>query len=73
MNEFLAFFTSTETPFALLFIALFFYFIKTYKDREDKYQTIINENLKSIREDLNILINVWKILLEQELERRNKK
>mgnify|MGYP003580307848 CR=1 FL=1 len=69
--EFLKLFLTTETPFALLFIALFFYVIKHSRSREQEYQNIINSNLKSIRDDLNILINVWKILLEKELERRN--
>ena len=61
-------FVGTETPFAFLFMTLFFYFIKTSKDREQKHLEIIKEDLRQQNKDLKILIEVWKILLEKELE-----
>ena len=61
-------FLHTDTPFMLLFVSLFFYIIKTSRERE-----IINNNemltkLDKIDEELKVIIKVWKILLEKELE-----
>jgi len=64
----LAPFIGSETPFALLFVALFFYVIKTNKDREQRHHNLVQEELSALSEDLKVLINVWKILLEKELE-----
>ena len=66
----LAPFIGSETPFALLFIALFFYVIKTNRDRERRHHALVQEELKLLSGDLKVLINVWKILLEKELEEK---
>lgn len=68
--DYLTPFIGTETPFAFLFMALFFYFIKTTKDREQRYQELMKEELKQMHQDLKILIQVWQILLEKELEEK---
>jgi hypothetical protein len=72
MNDFFSYFTNTETPFALLFIALFFYVIKSNKDREDRLHRIIDESLNKTSEDLHVLLKVWKILIEKEVKQDDK-
>lgn len=54
----------------LLFVSLFFYFIKTARDRETEQNKIIENRLKEVQADLRVMIKVWKILLEKELEAR---
>ena len=66
--EFLRLFLNSETPFMLLFVSLFFYTVKANKDRETRYHDLIDQRLIKIDEELNVLIKVWKILLEKELE-----
>jgi hypothetical protein len=70
MNEFLEFFVQTETPFLLLFVSLFFYTVKNSKDREEKLNKIIEERLNNVHNQMSVLIKVWQILLEKELEER---
>lgn len=70
--EYLQPFLNTETPFTLLFVALFFYVIKANKDREISQQKLIDKEMKKITTDMSILIEVWKILLEKEMEARKK-
>ena len=66
--EFLRLFLNSETPFMLLFVSLFFYTVKANKDRENRYHEFTENRLLKIDEELNVLIKVWKILLEKELE-----
>lgn len=68
--EFMKLFLNSETPFMLLFVALFFYTVKNNKDRETRYHEITEAKLNKIDDELNVLIQVWKILLEKELEER---
>lgn len=68
MNDFIGYFMSSETPFALLFLALFFYVIKTNRERETKQAKIIEEDLKALNKDMHVLIKVWQILLEKEVQ-----
>lgn len=68
--EYLKFFINTDTPFMLLFVALFFYNIKTNKDRENRLHDLIEKKLGDMENELNVLVEVWKILLEKELEVR---
>ena len=68
--DFLKYFTDTNAPFLLLFVALFFYFIKTSKDREERQSNLIDVKLSKVEEELQVLIKVWKILLEKELEKK---
>lgn len=66
--DYITYFLSTETPFMLLFVALFFYVIKTNVDREKRLTALINSKLDTIDKQLEVLIKVWKILIEKELE-----
>lgn len=68
----LSYFMKTETPFMLLFSALFIYFIKTSKDREKRMNELMNTKIDAIQEEMHVLIKVWKVLLEKELEDRKK-
>jgi hypothetical protein len=61
-------FLHTDTPFMLLFVSLFFYIIKTARERELNDNKIISQKLEKIDEELQVIIKVWKILLEKELE-----
>lgn len=71
--EYLNPFLNSETPFMLLFTALFFYVIKGNKDREARLTQIIDEDLKRMSEDLHVLMGVWKILLENEVKNEGRK
>lgn len=66
------YFLKTETPFMLMFALLFLYVLKTNRDREISQDKHISKRLDSIQENLEIMIKVWKILLEKELEERKK-
>ena len=70
--EYIQPFLNSETPFLLLFVALFFYVIKTIK-KERRLQKIIDEDLKTIKADLHVLMGVWKILLEKEVKKEGGK
>lgn len=70
LTEYLKNFLATETPFMLLFVTLFFYFIKNARDREKEQNKLMEKHLVAIQSDIHILIKVWKILLEKELEAR---
>lgn len=63
-------FLHTDTPFMLLFVSLFFYIIKTSRERELNDNALINQKLEKIDEELQVIIKVWKILLEKELEEK---
>ena len=69
--DLLKIFSSTETPFALLFIALFFYVIRTSKGREKRLTDLIDGKLETIHNEMQVLIKVWQILLEKEIKKRN--
>jgi hypothetical protein len=63
-------FLNTQTPFMLMFVALFFYVIKTNRDREIFERVDFKTKLDKIDEEIQVIIKVWKILLEKELEAR---
>ena len=65
-------FLHTDTPFMLLFVSLFFYIIKTSREREISDKSEMLKKLDKIDEELKVMLNVWKILLEKELEARKK-
>ena len=67
--DLLSFFNTSETPFMLLFVILFFYVIKTNKEREARQQATIDQELKKMNEGLTVLMGVWKILLEKEVKK----
>lgn len=66
--EFLQPFLNSDAPFLLLFVSLFFYVIKTNRDRETAMRKIIDDDLKMLSNDLHVLMGVWKILLENEVK-----
>lgn len=66
--NYLASFLHTDTPFMLLFVSLFFYIIKTGREREISDKSEMLKKLDTIDEELKVIIKVWKILLEKELE-----
>jgi hypothetical protein len=68
LGEFLKYFINSETPFMLLFVSLFFYFVKANKEREAHLNRIIEEKLTGVQEEMKVVIKIWKILLEKELE-----
>lgn len=70
ISEFIRYFINSETPFMLLFVALFFYNIKTNQEREKRNSEIVERKLTTIEEEIKIIISIWKILLEKELENR---
>lgn len=69
--DLLKIFSTSETPFALLFIALFFYVIRTNKTREKRLTDLIDGKITAIHEEMKVLMKVWQILLEKELKKRN--
>jgi hypothetical protein len=73
MLDYLEVFLRSETPFTLLFIALFFFVMRRNKDREKRLEKVIDGELKAIREEQQVLIKVWKILLEKELKNKEEK
>jgi hypothetical protein len=62
-------FIGTETPFMLLFVSLFWYFMKTNREREKHLNQIIEDKISKVEEEMQVLIRVWKILLEKELKK----
>lgn len=66
-------FLNSDTPFLLLFVSLFFYVIKSNKDREAKTSQIIDNDLKRLSDDLHVLMGVWKILLQKEVDKEGSK
>jgi hypothetical protein len=70
IGEYINFFLHSETPFMLLFVSLFFYYIKSNNIREKRNSEILEGKLERIEEEMKVLIRVWKILLEKELEER---
>lgn len=63
-------FLNTQVPFMLLFVILFFYTVKTARDREITDHSDFKQKLDKIDEEIQVIIKVWKILLEKELEAR---
>jgi hypothetical protein len=64
------YFLKTETPFMLMFAMLFLYFLKTARDREVSQEEKVSKKIDAIQEQLDVMMKVWKILLEKELEAR---
>jgi hypothetical protein len=66
--DYLNVFLHTDTPFMLLFITLFLYVIKTNREREVQDHGDMVNKLDKIDQELRVMIKVWKILLQKELE-----
>lgn len=78
MNEFLSFFTSSETPFAILFVVLFIWYVRENREREKRQiqsyealQKVVETQIQAVQNDLKTMLTIWKILIDNELERRN--
>lgn len=75
MEQLLEIFTSTETPFMLLFVILFIWYVRENKKREEYYREQ-NENMRKIQrgeleqldKDVKLMLQVWKTLLEKDIE-----
>jgi molybdopterin synthase catalytic subunit len=77
VNEFLTFFTNTETPFAILFVILFVWYVRENKAREERqllhYQQLqdhVEQQIGEIQNDLKTMLTIWKLLIENEIKRR---
>lgn len=77
MNDFLAFFTTSETPFAILFVILFIWYVRENKEREKRQiqsyealQKVVETEIRAVQTDLKTMLSIWKILIDNELERR---
>jgi hypothetical protein len=68
LAEYLSYFMKSDAPFMLLFVSLFFYTVKSNKEREAHLNKLIDKRLSSMQEELRVLMEVWKILLEKELK-----
>lgn len=78
MNDILSFFTNTETPFAILFVILFIWYVRENREREkrqiqsyEKLQKVVENQIQAVQNDLKTMLTIWKILIDNELERRN--
>jgi hypothetical protein len=71
--EYIRYFINSETPFMLLFVSLFFYTVKSNKEREIRLNDIIDKRLEQTQKDMQVMIKVWKILLEKELKSKEDK
>jgi hypothetical protein len=71
--EYIRYFINSETPFMLLFVSLFFYTVKSNKEREARLNDIIEKRLEQSQKDMQVMIKVWKILLEKELKSKEDK
>lgn len=76
-SEFFRLFSTTETPFALLFMILFIFYIREARIREarqarkfDQLQKDIEDQIAEIRNDLKTMLAIWKVFIDKELERR---
>lgn len=73
MDHLVNLFTSTETPFMLLFVVLFIFVIRENKGREEYHRQALKEQLESLDHSIKTLLQVWKTLLDAEAERRKEK
>jgi hypothetical protein len=76
-TEFIRLFSTTETPFALLFMILFIFYIREARIREarqiksnDQLHKDIENQIGEIRNDLKTMLAIWKVFIDKELERR---
>jgi hypothetical protein len=76
-KEVIQLFSTSETPFALLFMILFIFYIRESRIREarqtrkyDQLQKEIQEQIGEVRNDLKTMLTIWKVFIDKELERR---
>jgi uncharacterized protein YydD (DUF2326 family) len=67
------FFMNSQSPWAILFVVLFLWQLKTNKEREFEHHRKQEKDLQSIKKEIEILASVWKVLIDAELERRKEK
>jgi hypothetical protein len=70
LDQILSMFNKTDVPFTLLFVALFFYTIRNNTSREHHLNNLIDQRLEGIQNDMRVLMSIWKILMEKELQKR---
>lgn len=73
LAEYIRYFINSETPFMLLFVSLFFYTVKSNKEREARLNDLIDKRLERTQKDMQVMMKVWKILLEKELKSKEEK
>jgi hypothetical protein len=79
MEQIISYFVGSETPFLLLFVVLFWFFIKEAKAREERMNERNKElmgqiegEIKQVSKDLKVMLTVWKIIIDHELDERSK-
>lgn len=72
MEQLINIFTSTETPFMLLFVVLFIFVMREHKNREEYHRNDLKQQINELDNSIKTLLQVWKTLLDSEAERRNK-
>lgn len=74
----LDYFVANEGPWAILFVALFAFTMRSNATREQKYirereqmRRVYEKKLTKIQSDVTVMLETWKIIIERELERRD--
>jgi hypothetical protein len=77
MSELIDLFLNTNTPWAILFVILFSWYVKQAKEREREYNEkikdlhrLIRTDLQKVDRDVQIIVELWKTLLTEEMTRR---
>ena len=72
MDYFLKVLLASDLPFLILFVGLAYIFMRQSWAREQAQRKIIYEQLQTVNSDIHKLAEIWKIIIEGELERRRK-
>jgi hypothetical protein len=72
MKEFLNLIIHSDLPFLILFVTLAYFFMKQSWSREKEQRKMIYEQLEKVNNDVEMLAEVWKTIIDGELERRRK-
>lgn len=75
----LEYFLANQGAWAILFVFLFVYEIRTndarekrMRDDQNKQRNETNKKLSKIQADVSLMLETWKIIIEREIERREK-
>ena len=73
------YFIANEGPWAILFVSLFAFTIRSNNQREEKMRAEMKEQrtstrsqLNAIQQDTTLMLETWKLIIERELERRER-
>lgn len=66
------YFIANEGPWAVLFVILLVWTTRTNNKREERLNDKITEQLQEIQKDTALILETWKLIIERELERREK-